>query len=74
MRGGNFIRAVAQPGSFRIQPLELESPIGRLGEPSLPWKGPGFIARVRKHPSPTTRRGSRKAEGRVCGPQIPAAR
>ena len=34
----------------------------------------GFIARLRKHPSPPTRMGNRKAEGRVCGPQIPAAR
>ena len=34
-------------------------------------KGPGFITRVRKHPSQPSRRRSRKAQGRVCGAQHP---
>ena len=50
-----FIRAVAQLGSALVSGT----------------RGPGFIARVRKHPSQLTRRGFRKAQGRVCGAQIP---
>ncbi len=57
--------------SSRAQLNQRENPICRRRLLISAGEGlRGHIARVRKHPSQSTRRGSRKAQGRVCGAQI----